>query len=62
MGTKKESYNAELWAISDALEIAIKETGNTDYTTVTIFTESKTAVANITAAIPEGLAVRDLIY
>ena len=58
-----EPYDAELWASSDTLEMAIKGTRNLTNTAVTIFTDSSAALANIKSAVrPEGLAVRDLIY
>lgn len=61
LGTRKEPYDAELWALSDALEIAIKETRNTHNMTISIFTDSKAAMEYIRVAKSKGLAVRDLI-
>lgn len=53
-----------MWAVSDDLEVAIKETRNVTNTAVTIFTDSSAAMTNIKKSVakPEGLAVRDLIY
>ena len=60
----KDSFDAELWAISDAVEIGIKKTRNGSPTTVTVFTDSQTAIAKILKPKVRsgGDAVRDLIY
>lgn len=47
MGENKDSFDAELWAISDALEISIKETRNGNPLKITIFTDSQAALAKI---------------
>lgn len=62
LGTRKEPYDAELWALSDALEIALQETRYTHDMTISISTDSKAAIENIKVAKSGGLAVRDLIY
>lgn len=61
---KKQPHDAELWAISDALEIAIKETKNTNATSVTVFADSIAAVAKIQKkdAKFEGRTIKDLVY
>lgn len=53
-----------MWAVSDALEVAIKETRNVTNTAVTIFTDSTAVMTNIKKSVskPERLAARDLIY
>ena len=60
----KDSFDAELWAISDALEIGIKKTRDGSPTTVTVFTDSQAAIAKILEPKVRsgGGAVRDLIY
>ena len=64
IGKKKQPYDAELWAISDALVAAIKEIRNGNATAVTIFTDSSAAMIKMgkKVANPKGLAVRDLVY
>lgn len=63
-GENKDSFDAELWAISDALEISIKKTRNANPTTVTVFTGSHAAIGKTVnpKVRPGGGAVRDLIY
>lgn len=46
-GGNKDSFDAELWAISDALGVSIKILRNENPTTVTVFTDSHTAIAKI---------------
>ncbi len=60
----KDSFDAELWAISDALEISTKKTRNGNPTTVTVLTDSHAAITKILEpkVRPGGGAVRDLIY
>ena len=41
LGENKDSFDAELWAISDTIEIGIKKTRNGSLTTVTVFTDSQ---------------------
>ena len=64
LGEKKDSFDAELWAISDALEMTIKKTRNTNPTTVTIFTDSHAANTKILEPKirPGGGLIRDLIH
>lgn len=64
LGKNKDSFDAELWAISDALEISIKKTRNRNPKTVTVFTDSHAAISKIVdpRVRPGGGAVRDLIY
>lgn len=64
LGKIKQPFDTELWAISDALEVAIKESRNVTATPVTVFTDSRVALTKIQkkASEPEGLAVRDLAY
>lgn len=47
LGEKKDLFDAELWAILDALEMTIKKTRYTNPTTVTIFTDSHAAITKI---------------
>ena len=47
LGRNKEVLDAELWAISNALEIATKETLNTGNTPITIFCDSQKALQAI---------------
>lgn len=63
-GKRNQSYDAELWANSDALEVAIKETRNANANAVPVFTDSSAAMTKMgkKVAKPEGLAVRDLVY
>lgn len=64
LGKKKEPYDAELWAVFDALEVAIKETRDVNHKVLTIFIDPSVAMINIQKIVakPEGLAVRDPIY
>ena len=64
LGKNKESFDAELWAILDALEIGIKKTRNGNPTTVTVFTDSHAAIDKVVnpKVRPGGGAVTDLIY
>ena len=64
LGENKDLFDAELWAISDALEISIKKTRNTQPTTVTVFTDLHAAIGKIVnpKVRPGGGARRDLIY
>ena len=47
LGKNKEILDAELWAISDALVIAIRETSNANNTPITIFCDSQKALQAI---------------
>ena len=47
LGEIKDSFDAELWAISDALELSIKKMRNGNPSMITIFTDSRAAVAKI---------------
>lgn len=60
----KESFDAELWAISDTLELSIKKTRNKSSTTITIFTDLYAVIAKIleSKVRPGKNAIRDLIY
>ena len=64
LGEKKYSFDAELWAISDALEMTIKKMRNTNPTIVTIFTDSHAAITKILEPKirPGGGMIRDLIH
>lgn len=44
LGKNKEILDAELWAISDALDAAIRETSNANSTLITIFSDSQKAL------------------
>lgn len=60
----KDPYNAELWAIADALVLGIRKIGNADCTTVTIFTDSQAAITKISDQRTRvgGDAIRNLIH
>lgn len=60
----KDPYDAELWAIADALVLGIRKIGNVDCTRVTIFTDSQAAVTKISDQRSRvgGDAIRNLIY
>ena len=64
MGKNKDSFDAKLWAISDALELSIKKTRNGNPSMITIFTDSRAAIAKIldSNARTGGDAIRTLIY
>ena len=64
LGKKKQPFDTELWAIFDALEVAIKKTRNATSTPITIFTDSRAALTKIQKkkSEPKGLAVRELVY
>ena len=64
LGENKESFDVELWAISDALELSIKKTKNRSPTTVIVFIDSHTAIVKILEpkVRPGEGAIRDLIY
>lgn len=64
LGKKNQPYDGELSAISDAIEVTIKETRNTNATSVTAFTDSKAAMTKIQKkdAESEGLTVKGLVY
>lgn len=64
LGKHKDSFDVELWAISDALNLDSKETRNAEPTTVTIFTNSQTAMTKILEPKTKvgGDAIRNLIY
>ena len=64
LGENKDSFDAELWAISGALELGIKKTRNGNPTMITVFTDSQAAIAKILAskARSGGDAIRALIY
>ena len=47
LGKNKDTFDAELWAISDALVLGIKRTRNVGPTTVTVFTDSQAAITKI---------------
>ena len=47
LGKNKDPFDAELWAISDALVRGIKKTRNSSPTTVTVFTDSQAAIKKI---------------
>lgn len=47
LGENNDSFDAELWAISDALEMSIKKTRNGSPTTVTIITNLHAAITEI---------------
>ena len=64
LGKNKDSFDAELWAILDALVLGIKRTRNVGPTTVTVFTDSQAAITKILDPKTRvgGDAVRSLIY
>lgn len=64
LGKNKDSFDAELWAISDALVLGIERTRNVGPTTVTVFTDSQAAITKILdpKARFGGDAVRSLVY
>lgn len=47
LGKNTDSFDAELWDISDALALGIKRTKNVGPTTVTVFTDSQAAITKI---------------
>ena len=47
LGKNKEILDAELWAISEALDTAIRETSNANNTPITIFCDSQKALTTI---------------
>lgn len=63
-GKHKDLFDAELWAISDALDLGSKKTRNAKPTTVTIFTDSQTAMTKILDPKTKvgGDAVQNLVY
>lgn len=64
LGEHKDSFDAELWSISDALVLGTKKTRNTGPTTVTVFTNSQAAISKIfDSKTKVGRdAVRNLVY
>lgn len=61
LGEKKQPDDAKLWAIFDALKIAIKETDNFNATPITVFTDSKAALTKIQEKGAKS-AVKDFLY
>lgn len=59
--SKKKAYNAELWAISEALEVASKGARNTITKLVKVFTDSKAALTIIQEKNARS-AVKEFIY
>lgn len=47
LGKKKQPPETELWAISDALEVAIKETRNFNAAPIEVFTDSKATLTKV---------------
>ena len=64
LGENKDLFNAELWAISDALELGIKKTRNGNPTMITIFTDIQATIAKIfnSKARSGGDSIRAFIY
>ena len=58
LGKNKESLDAELWAISEALDTAMRETSTANNSLITIFCDSQKALtANPASPFPKGKPV-----
>ena len=64
LGKNKEILDAELWAIAIALEAATRETGVNFGAPITVFTDSREALATIQQSFPRTGSpyLRGLIY